>query len=335
VLGPLLIAAFCVSQALRDVYFGRLFQSVDFFAVVVIAFSLSTAIFGASVALRARAELARLRPHIPTVAAVNLTTALAWSCYFFALTHLEPAIVNTVHSGMAPLTVLALGACGMRLAKPDTVRGAERVAYAGIALSLVALWRIVLSGYSSLPGASHATHLLALAAVTISGSSITLSLLYCKRLQDRGISADTVTVVRYPLLILLAGYVETFHAGMDGIGGPGQLATIAVAATVLIVLPLFVLQVGIGRTAPLTAHVIRALGPVYVFALQQFDGRLTYSTPRCSASSSIADAPSRGMSCMAGATIDRPAITRRSRARRRNGPQKMGHRHGEPAHKVD
>ena len=44
-------------------------------------------------------------------------------------------------------------------------------------------------------------------------------------------------------------------------------------------LPLFVLQVGIGRTAPLTAHVIRALGPVCVFALQQVDGRLVYSTP--------------------------------------------------------
>ena len=32
-------------------------------------------------------------------------------------------------------------------------------------------------------------------------------------------------------------------------------------------------------TAPLTANVLRALGPVFVFALQQFDGRLTYSTP--------------------------------------------------------
>jgi hypothetical protein len=236
-------------------------------------------IFGGIVAVRAGAELARLRPHILTVVAVNVTTALAWSCYFFALTHLEPAIVNTVHSGMAPLTVLALSACGVRLTKADVLRGGERFAYAGIALSLAALWHVVLSGYSSLPGASHTTNLLALAAVTISGSSITVSLLYCKRLQDHGISADTVTVVRYPLLILLAGYVGAFHGRMGGIGGLDQLATIAVAATVLIVLPLFVLQVGIGRTAPLTAHVIRALGPVCVFALQQIDGRLTYSTP--------------------------------------------------------
>src|SRR5262245_1292570 len=97
-LGPLLISAFCVSQALRDVYFGSVFQQVDFFAVVLIAFLLSTLIFGAIVAVRTPAELARLRGQLPAVLAVNVTTAVAWSCYFFALTQLEPAIVNTVHS---------------------------------------------------------------------------------------------------------------------------------------------------------------------------------------------------------------------------------------------
>ena len=38
-------------------------------------------------------------------------------------------------------------------------------------------------------------------------------------------------------------------------------------------------QVGIALTAPLTANVLRALGPVFVFALQQVDGRLIYPTP--------------------------------------------------------
>ena len=38
-------------------------------------------------------------------------------------------------------------------------------------------------------------------------------------------------------------------------------------------------QLGIGRTSPLTAQIIRALGPVFVFALEQLDGRLHYSLP--------------------------------------------------------
>jgi hypothetical protein len=48
---------------------------------------------------------------------------------------------------------------------------------------------------------------------------------------------------------------------------------------VLIVLPLYAFQVCIGLTAPLTAQVLRALGPVFVFVLQQADGRLSYSAP--------------------------------------------------------
>jgi hypothetical protein len=66
---------------------------------------------------------------------------------------------------------------------------------------------------------------------------------------------------------------------MTGIGDLGELAALSATSAVLIVLPLFALQVGIARTAPLTAHVIRSLGPVCVFAMEQIDGRLVYSTP--------------------------------------------------------
>jgi hypothetical protein len=224
-----------------------------------------------------------MRGQLPTVLAMNVTTAMAWSCYFFALTHLEPSIVNTVHSGMGPLTVVALAACGVTLAKPGAISRRELWSHAGIAVAIAALWWVVLAGRSGLPAGSAATDLISLVLLTVSGSSITISLLYSKRLHDRGVSAGAVTAVRYPLLILLAGTVEAVNGRMPGVADPGQLATLVatlgVAATALIVLPLFALQVGIAATAPLTAHVIRSLGPVFVFALEQVDGRLVYSAP--------------------------------------------------------
>ena len=85
------------------------------------------------------APFGKLRGHGRTVLMMNVTTALAWSCYFFGLSHLEPSIVNTLHSGMGPLTVVALAAFGVRLAKTEHVGWAEYLGYAGIALSLVAL----------------------------------------------------------------------------------------------------------------------------------------------------------------------------------------------------
>ena len=55
--------------------------------------------------------------------------------------------------------------------------------------------------------------------------------------------------------------------GLGGIGSAGEAATLTALATILIVLPLYAFQVGIALTAPLTANVLRALGPVFVFAL--------------------------------------------------------------------
>ena len=282
-LGPGLVRLFCLSQALRDVYFGHVFQGVDFFAVILIAFVLSTALFAVVAWRRTPGDFRTLRGHAGTVIAINLTTALAWSCYFFGLTQVEPSIVNTLHSGMAPLTVIALAAFGSRLAKADAKTDAvgwcEYFGYAGMALSLAGLGWVVLSGQSGLGRTEAAGALLALALLAVSGASITVSLLYCKRLHDHGVSAEVVTTVRYGALILVAVAAVLWQARPTGIETPSQFATLSLLATVLIVLPLYAMQVGIARTAPLTAHVLRALGPVFVFAAQQLDGRLHHSTP--------------------------------------------------------
>jgi drug/metabolite transporter (DMT)-like permease len=281
-LGPLLVLIFCLSQAFRDVYLGHLFQGVDFFAVILLAFVLSTAIFGPIAFFRARAQFAILRAHWREVAAMNVTTAIAWNCYFFGLTHLEPSIVNTIHSGMAPLTVAVLGAFGLKLAKPHKIGAREWGSYIGIAAAIAALAWVVLAGRSGIAGADPNTLALALALLVGGGTSITVSLLYAKRLNDRGVGSAAVTTVRYILIIAVAAAIEIARGGggaWGGIHGIANAAFLAVAATALIVLPLYAMQVGTALTAPLTAQIIRALGPVFVFALEQFDGRLHYAAP--------------------------------------------------------
>jgi drug/metabolite transporter (DMT)-like permease len=278
-LGPVFVLLFTLSQAFRDVYFGSVFQRFDFFAILALTFVLSTAIFGVVALIRAPGDVRKLRAQAGTIVAANITTATAWSCYFFALSHLDPAIVNTIHSAMGPLIVVVLGACGIALAKPQAIGRIEYAGYAGIAFSVAALWWVVIGGYSDLPTTKLATSIAGLALLCVSGGSITVSLLYCKRLQDCGLGADTVTTVRYWLLILLAGAVVLWQGRFGGIETPRQLVSLAVAATALISLPLYAFQLGIGRTTPLTAQVIRALGPVFVFALEQFDHRMHYSLP--------------------------------------------------------
>src|SRR5512139_3308330 len=89
-LGPLLVLVFTLSQSFRDVYFGSAFQHFDFFAVILLAFSISTVIFAVVTLIRSPGDFGKLRGQGGTILAVNLTTATAWSCFFFALSHLDP-----------------------------------------------------------------------------------------------------------------------------------------------------------------------------------------------------------------------------------------------------
>ena len=113
-LGPALIGGFVLSQALRDVYLAQVFRSVDVFATILATFPLMALVFGGIALWRDRAGLARLRSFGGLVLAMNVTTALAWTSYFFALKFVQPSVLNALHSGFGPLTVVVLGARGRR-----------------------------------------------------------------------------------------------------------------------------------------------------------------------------------------------------------------------------
>ena len=277
--GPGLVLLFAISQALRDVYFSGVFQGVNLFAVILIAFSISIAVCGLRVGGRVPLLFHRIQAELPTFVWMNITTAIAWSCYFYGLKTLQPSIVNTLHSAIGPLTVVALGVFGVFSIPRSTTNRPERICYIGLGVSIAALWWVTLSGGSGIGVSDPGADLLALALLLVSGTSITISLLLSKRMNDRGFDADALTVGRYPLIVIVAVIVLYSSDGPLGITSSSQFAMIMLAAALLIALPLYVLQVGIANTAPLTGHVIRSLGPVFIFAFELVGQRIAYSTP--------------------------------------------------------
>lgn len=278
-IGPFLVMAFCLSQALRDVYFGNIFQGIDFFLVILLTFSFSSAVFCVITWLRTPDQFAKLAVEWRTLLATKITTTMAWSSYFFALTYLEPSVVNTLHSGMGPITVALLAAVGSSLAGKAPNR-AEKISYVGIALFMVALWVIEIGGWSGLSQTPLQDRVLGLVLLLVSGASITVSLLFTKRLHDRGINAEAVTATRYWLIAIFAGVMVWLRPEASTMAlTPNFLTWITLIGSALIILPTYILQIGIARTTPMTAHIIRALGPVFVFGLEQLDGRMHYSAP--------------------------------------------------------
>lgn len=276
-LGPLLIGGFVLSQALRDVYLAQVFRSVDVFALILATFPLMALIFGALAVWRDRAGLRKLRSFAGLVIAMNVTTALAWTSYFFGLKFVQPSVLNALHSGFGPLTVIALGLAGASLAGQDRWRRLEGLCYLGLALSMAYLWWVVLSGESGRLDHSLAGAAFGLLALTVSGVSITLSHLLAKRLNDYGIGANAVTGARYLLISAVALIVVASGARPTGLDSPGEWLWLMALATPLIALPLYALQVGISMTRPLSAQVLRALGPVVIFALELTDPRIVWS----------------------------------------------------------
>ena len=111
----------------------------------------------------------------------------------------------------------------------------------------------------------------------IGGVIIAISHMIARRLGDLGIGSAALMGLRYPLTFAIAVVAE-LALGQAGTRPEMEaLPLLALAAFGLIVIPSFFLQLGIARTSPLTVNVMRALGPIFVFAAQQFDGRLRFS----------------------------------------------------------
>jgi drug/metabolite transporter (DMT)-like permease len=268
---------FAVSQALRDTYFGSVFQSVSFFLVAIMAFGGSTIVFGLWAWCRDRRQVRALIGHVGLFFALNATTAAAWIMIFFALKNLEPAIVSTLYTGIGPTAVLALSALGLAMTKRPDIGRIEFAAHLGVLASLIAIALVAVLGQSGLSGPSVGTRLAAVALAVVGGILIAVGHMIARRLGDLGVGSVALMGLRFPLTLGIAIIAE--FALDQNLPRPDAEALPLLAATAfaLIVIPSFFLQLGVARTSPLTVNVIRALGPTFVFAAQQFDGRLHFS----------------------------------------------------------
>lgn len=119
----------------------------------------------------------------------------------------------------------------------------------------------------------------ALFAVVLGGAMITISHMIARWFNNKGASSNAVTGTRFLITLAAAiGFEATIGPPLSPSTAQGLLLLTGTAFA-LIVIPAYVIQLGIARASPLAVNVIRALGPVSVFAFQQIDGRLQFSGP--------------------------------------------------------
>jgi len=259
------------------VYFGGLFQSTDPLGVAVVAFAMCALGF-APIALVRSPESFRLLARRPgEVLAVNVTTALAWIAFFYALRTIEPLLVQILFSGVGPLSVSWLDRLVV-LTRPEPLGRTERAIHLGLLGSLVLAAVVVVGGLSGMGRQSAGTALLGVGLAVGAGISISLSTVLSRRLSDTGVRPSALVSVRFVGAIVLAAALAIVSGGGLSLGGSRHEIVVAIVAVLaLIVFPIYVNQVGTALASPLTVRAVLALGPVVIFVLQLLEGRLTPS----------------------------------------------------------
>ena len=275
--GAACILAFVVLSAFRDVFFADALRSAPFFAVALIAFAICSAAFLAVAVLERERTLRVVFADLRTFALMNGFTALAWLSYFQSLRFLEPAIANVLHAGVGPLTIMAMAVLGWRIVDPGRMTAVETACQAAMGLCLAALVAAALLGLSA--GEGGAAALIGCAFVIVSGAAITIATLYAKRLHDAGASAAAVASTRF--LGVLAAAVVALSLGPEQARtaalAPATWLALAPAAFLFMALPIYLNQIGVKRTSPLTVRVLLALGPVFLIGLQTVAGGMKLS----------------------------------------------------------
>lgn len=280
-LGFLASLAFAALASVRDVYLGGLFQTRSPLDFTLIAFGLCALLFFPVALARSPESLRLLARHPGEVLAVNATTALAWIAFFYALRVVEPSLVQLLFSGVGPLSVLWIerflpgGAAALATSSSGPSRR-ERGILLGLLGTVILAGVVALTGRSALGPQPLPVAALGVGLAVMSGISISVSTMLCRRLNDRGVQPIALAAVRF--LGALAVAVALRGGGAFWMGnGAGGLAGLMVAALLLIVLPIYVNQVGISLASPLTVRVVVAIGPVLILALQLVEGRLSPS----------------------------------------------------------
>ena len=271
--GVIPLVAFAAISAALDVYAGNRFQTVDPLTVTAISFTLAAAFFLTGEVLRtgAATALRPLRTQRYDVIAINVTTAASWLGLFYALKYLEPAVVNVVSLAVGPVFTVVFGPL---LRRGSSVLTTEVVASVGIiGLIGVLTWGSI-TGRSGVGELSTQDAVLGVGLTLVCGLGTAANVIYSKRLSDAGLTPRSVLALRFFLLIALA------WAGLATVDEPGLavafVPSVAIAA-VGVALPLYLIQVGIRHTEPITVSLLFTLSPLFAFLFQLPDRRLSVS----------------------------------------------------------
>lgn len=245
-------------QAMGKVAYGTMLSAVPSPLFVFISFSL-TASFFLLLSRRGVGELA----WTPLVT-LNVSTAVTFLSFFFALKLIEPAIAVAVNIGIGPILAVLIA---WHTAREMPSRHRLLVC-AGVLLGCMVLCMAAFQGSGFASNARAAW--LGLTASAAAGVGTVLITVSSRALVGRGWQSGAVLAHRF-YLVVPASLILSFGADTAGIDWTQNLLLVLLAVTFVgVLVPLYLLQFGIRRCDPYTVMVTMTALPVLTFLMEGF-----------------------------------------------------------------
>lgn len=269
-------ATFLILDAIQAVYCGGIFQRIDAFGFGAIVFGAPAVLAMAWVWLTRPVQLAAAFKARSSLIWLNITTAGAWLTYLIAIQLIEPAVAFTLFSGIIPVSALVAARLGIGapVGRQSTL---EKAGMALLIAGMALLAAFTLMGLSGFVRGGLAVALAGLGLALVAGTLITGMLLSSHGLVRAGVGPLAQFGLRFPLYVVLAagGYALGLDAKAS-IPLPDYLVAVAVGLAVL-AFPIYAVQKAVALTSTATIAAFAAAGPLVVFVLQIFEGRVDYS----------------------------------------------------------
>jgi drug/metabolite transporter (DMT)-like permease len=272
-LGIAFVLTFVLLSAVNGVYMSAFLVDVDVFVALFCVFSFIALCFNVYVLRHHGLLIVRLPAQVLVYLALsNVTTALNWFSFFFAVKYIEPAISATLINSVLPLTTMIISMVILN----DRRKGpAEWGSAAALFVAMVLTALTVFSGNSGRPASGVSSYAIGVGMSLICGVSMALNTVVSKKLNQLEVKPSTIMAYRFFLLIALSLLLVDLPAFERDVARVyPQLLLIAVVGNML---PLFALQLGIQRLSPVTVVFLNGLGPMAHFAVQGFSSHLQFS----------------------------------------------------------
>jgi len=268
---------FVLLESIQFVFFGAVFQRMSSHLFGFCVFIITTIAFVGWSALRRPAELRLALAQPRLLLAINVTATLSWVMFLLAVQIIEPAIAYTLGAAAMPLAAWVFARFGVNAGgKGRNLR--ETFGLALILFGAVFLAIITVAGWSGFVRGGSAAAVLGVAMALAEGVLFTWLLVLCQRLDSKGVSANVVFGLRFPLYVIAAGALGA--AGFDHKAplGAGETAIIVVLGLILIIPPLYALQRAVALISTFSISIVTALGPLIIFVMQLVEGRVEHSS---------------------------------------------------------